>query len=190
MMRFVDRGESRSTVMLNGDRSDVQPDQLQFVHSAGEFGAMFQIVFNPSAKAVFTWKQSAFIDGEPVQVFAVKVARANSSFDLYDRNGRAGQAGFHGLVYLDPVTLSVRRISIDADDIAPTLLIRASSMSIDYAWISMQDHDFLLPVRGAVSLQEARRHPVLNEFEFLDYRRFGSQSRVLSDDELKNLSKN
>jgi VWFA-related protein len=185
MMRYVDRGESRSAVLLNGDRSSVQPDQLQFAHSAGEFGAMFQIVFNPSAKAVFTWKQSAFIDGQPVQVFAVKVARANSSFDLYDRNGRAGQAGFHGLVYLDPVTLSVRRISIDADDIPPTLLIRASSMSIDYSWVTMQDNDFLLPARGAVSLQEARKRPVRNEFEFLGYRRFGSQSRVLTEEEIK-----
>jgi VWFA-related protein len=189
MMRYVDRGESRSTVMLNGDRSSVQPDQLQFAHSAGEFGAMFQLVFNPSAKAVFTWKQSAFIDGQPVQVFAVKVARANSSFDLYDRNGHAGQAGFHGLVYLDPVTLSVRRISIDADDIAPTLLIRASSMSIDYSWVTMQDNDFLLPVRGAVSLQEARKRPVRNEFEFLGYRRFGSQSRVLTEEDMKAATK-
>jgi VWFA-related protein len=181
LMKYIDRGEQRSTVMLNGDRSSVEPDQLQFAHSVGEFGAMFQIVFNPAAKAVFTWKQSAFIDGDPVQVFTVKVDRANSRFDLYDRNGHAGQAGFHGLVYLDPATLSVRRISINADDIPSTLLIRASSMSIDYAWISMQDNDFLLPVRGAVSLQEARRHPVLNDFEFLDYRRFGSQSRVLTD---------
>jgi hypothetical protein len=185
LTRYVDRGEQRSTVLLNGDRSSVEPDQLQFAHSAGEFGAMFQIVFNPSAKAVFTWKQSAFIDGEPVQVFTVKVDRANSSFDLYDRNGHAGQAGFHGLVYLDPATLSVRRISINADDIPSTLLIRASSMSIDYAWISMQGSDFLLPVRGAVSLQEARRHTVLNDFEFLDYRRFGSQSRVLTDPDEK-----
>ena len=184
-LQYVDHSESRSTIVLNGDRSSIQPDQLQFAHSAGEFGAMFQIVFNPSAEAVFTWKQSAFIDGQPVQVFAVKVARANSSFDLYDRNGKPGQAGFHGLVYIDPVNLSVRRISIDADDIPPTLLIRASSMSIDYSWVTMQDNDFLLPARGAVSLQETKMHPVLNEFEFLGYRRFGSQSRVLSDNDVK-----
>ncbi len=185
LMRYIDHNESRSAVLLNGDRSNVQPDQLQFAHSAGEFGAMFHIIFDPSSKAAFTWKQSAFIDGQPVQVFVVKVARANSSFDLYDRDGHAGQAGFHGLVYIDPATLSVRRISIDADDIPPALLIRASSMSIDYSWVSIQDNEFLLPVRGAVSLQETRRRPVLNEFEFLDYRRFGSQSRVLTANEAK-----
>ena len=54
----------------------------------------------------------------------------------------------------------------------------------------MQDHDFLLPVRGVVSLQETRRRPVLNEFEFRDYRRFGSQSRMMTSEELKALSKN
>jgi hypothetical protein len=49
----------------------------------------------------------------------------------------------------------------------------------------MQDHDFLLPVRGAVSLQETRRHPVLNEFEFHNYHRYGSQFRVLTDADAK-----
>ena len=184
LMSYVDHVESRTTVLLNGDRSSVQPDQLQFVHSAGEFGAMFHIIFDPSAKAAFTWKQSAILDGQPVQVFAFQVARANSGFDLSHRNHNL-VAGFHGLLYLDPATRSVRSISIDADDIPPALDIRASSISVDYSWISMQNHDFLLPVRGAVSLQEAKRRPVLNEFEFRDYHRFGSQSRILTNDELK-----
>jgi VWFA-related protein len=190
LMRYVNHGESRTTLMLNGEKSSAQPDQLQFAHSAGEFGAIFHIVFDPAAKTAFTWKQSSFLDGQPVQVFAFKVALANSGFDLSDRNHRSLHAGFHGLLYLDAATRSVRRVSIDADDIPRELLIRASSISVDYSWISMQDHDFLLPVRGAVSLQEARRHPVLNEFEFRNYRRFGSQFRVLTSDELKNLSKN
>lgn len=185
LMQYVDHEESRTTMMLNGDRSDVQPDQLQFAHSAGEFGAMFHIVFNPSAKAVFTWKRKAFIDGQPVEVFEVKVARADSGYDLYDRDGHVAHAGFHGLVYLDPATLTVRRISIDADDIPPTLLIRASSMSIDYEWVSMEGNDFLLPVRGAVSLQEAGRHPVLNEFTFVGYKRFGSKFRLLTNPQSK-----
>ena len=189
LMRYVDHGESRSTLMLNGNRSSAQPDQLKFAHSAGEFGAIFHIVFDPSAKTDFKWKQTAFLDGQPVQVFAVKVALANSGFDLTDRTNHSRAAGFHGLVYIDPATQAVRRISIDADDIPSALLIRASSLSVDYSWISMQGHDFLLPIRGAVSLQETKERPVLNEFEFHDYRRFGSQSRVLSDVEQKSVSK-
>jgi VWFA-related protein len=185
LMKYVDHDESRTTMMLNGERSDVQPDQLKLIHSAGEFGSMFHVIFNPVAQAVFTWKETAFIDGQPVQVYTIKVARENSGYDLADHTGRTAHAGFHGLIYIDPETFSVRRISIDADDIPSTLLIRASSLSIDYAWVPMEGNDFLLPVRGAVSMQLAKSRPVLNEFEFLKYRRFGSQFRVLTDADVK-----
>jgi hypothetical protein len=51
--------------------------------------------------------------------------------------------------------------------------------------ISMENHDFLRPVGGAVSLQEARRRPVLNEFEFRTSHRYGSQVRMVSENEVK-----
>ena len=149
---------------------------------------MLHVVFDPSAQAVFTWKRSAFLDGRPAQVFAFQVARAHSTFNLSDRSGHTQPVGFHGLVYVDPATHSVRRITVEADDIPEKLLIRACSMSVDYAWISMQNHDFLLPVRGAVSLQETGKRPVLNQFEFRNYRRYGSQVRMLSNDELRALA--
>ena len=98
--------------------------------------------------------------------------------------------GFHGLLYLDTATHSVRRITIEADDIPPTLAIRASSISVDYAWISINHHDYLLPVRGAVSLHETKHIPVLNEFQFRDYRRFGSQIRMLNKEESENIPRN
>jgi len=188
LMKYVDHEESRTTLMLNGDPNSAAPDQLHFTHSAGEFGAMFHILFEPSAKTAFAWKGYAVLNGEPVDVFAFQVARANSSFVLSDRINQNRSAGFHGLLYIEPATRSVRRITIDADDIPKSLLIRASSMSVDYSWVSMQDHDFLLPVRGAVSIQETRRRAVLNEFEFRNYHRFGSQSRLVTDKELKALS--
>ncbi len=188
-MRFVDQTESRTTIFLNDVRSNVGPDQLAFTHSAGEFGAMFHLVFDPSAKADFKWKQSDFLDGQPVQVFTFRIARADSQFELGENEGYDQPVGVHGLVFIDPATHSVRRISVDADDIPPALPISACSMSVDYSWVAMQDHDFLLPVRGAVSLQQAKKRPVLNEFEFLNYHRYGSQAHVLTEHELKALSK-
>ncbi len=188
LMKYVDHAETRTT--LQGDRAvpGSEPDQLKFFHSTGEFGAMFHVIFDPSAKAAFAWKRSALIEGRPVQVFAFQVERANSTFDLTDRNGHTQPVGFHGLVYLDPATRSVRRISVEVDDIPSRLLIRACSMSVDYAWIALGNHDFLLPVRGAVSLQETEKRPVLNRFEFRNYRRFGSEVRMLSNKEMNELA--
>lgn len=187
LMRYVDHQESRSTLQLNGQPSSVEPDQLDFAHSVGEFGGMFQLVFAASAKANFAWKESDVLDGQPVQVFAFKVAVGNSNFDLTGLNNRQHAVPFHGLVYLDTATRSVRRISIDADDIPENLQVRASSISVDYGWVTINNHDYLLPIRGAVSLREGKHQAVLNEFEFRNYRRFGAQIRILTKEESKNL---
>ncbi len=190
LMRYLDHQESRTTLELNGQPSSVEAADLDFAHSVGEFGGMFQVVFDPSAKAKFTWKESDVLDGQPVQVFAFQVAAANSNFDLTGPNNSQHAVAFHGLLYLDTATRSVRRITIDADDIPETLLVRASSISVDYSWVMINNHDYLLPIRGAVSLREGRHQAVLNEFEFRNYRRFGSQIRILSKEESKKLSQN
>ncbi|MGB9029274.1 MAG: VWA domain-containing protein [Acidobacteriaceae bacterium] len=198
LMRYVDHKETRTTLELNGQKNTLDehgaigalPDEVDFAHSVGEFGGMFQLVFDPAAKAKFTWKESDVLDGQPVQVFAFQVAQPNSSFDLTGLNNRQHTVAFHGLVYLDTGTRSVRRISIDADDIPDILQVRASSMSVDYSWISINNHDYLLPIRGAISLREGKHQAVLNEFEFRNYRRFGSQIRILSKEESKNLQHN
>ena len=184
-LQSVDHKQTRTTLTLNGEKSELHPDQLEFFHSNGEFGAMFHLIFDPSAKAVFTWKQAAFIEGQPIQIFAFKVARENSTFNLSDRGNHTAVVGFSGLLYIDPATGSVRRVTLAADDIPKRLLIRACSISVDYSWITMQNHDFLLPVRGAVGMQESGHHPVLNEFAFRDYRRFGSQVRILAGDQVQ-----
>jgi VWFA-related protein len=190
LMKYVDHQEFRKALQVNDESTGTEPNRLQFFHSTGEFGAMFHVVFDPSAKAIFRWQRSAFLDGQPVQVFAFRVARANSTFDLTDRKFHTQPVGFHGELYVDPATRSVRRVRIDADDIPHNLLIRACSMSVDYSWVSLENHDFLLPVRGAVSMQESGRRPVLNQFEFRNYHRFGSQVRVLSREEMNALMRN
>ncbi|HLJ75973.1 MAG TPA: hypothetical protein VKT75_01095, partial [Acidobacteriaceae bacterium] len=186
LMRYVDRQESRTTLELNGKKSAEDPSghpasfaDVDFAHSVGEFGGMFQAVFDPSAHAKFTWKESDVLDGQPVQVFDYTIDAAHSSFDVTGLNNTQHVVAFHGEVYLDPATHSIRRISINADDIPEELHVRASSISVDYAWVTINNHDYLMPSRGAVSLREGKRQAVLNAFEFRNYRRFGSQVRIL-----------
>ncbi len=190
LMRYVDRQESRTTLELNGQKSNLEATDLDFAHSIGEFGGMFRLVFDPSAKAQFTWKESDVLDGQPVQVFAFDVALANSEFSLAGLNAQQIPVAFHGLVYLDTATHSIRRITITADDIPEKLGVRATSISVDYTWVAINGHDFLMPTRGAVSLREGKREAVLNEFEFRNYRRFGAQVRILSTAESKGISTN
>ena len=195
MVRYVDHQESRSTLSVNGQKRaasdpDGQASDLDFAHSIGEFGGMFKLVFDLSAKAKFTWKEADVVDGQPAQVFTFKVDAINSSFDVAGLNNRQNVVAFHGEVYLDTATHSIRRITVDADNIPDSLEVRASTISVDYSWVTINGHDYLLPSRGAVSLREGKHQAVLNEFEFRGYRRFGSQVRILSTAESKSLPKN
>ena len=190
LMRYIEHQESRTTLELNGQKSSVEAADLDFAHSVGEFGGMFRLVFEPSAKAKFSWQESDVLDGQPVQVFAFHVALANSEFSLAGLNAQQVPVAFHGLVYLDTATHSIRRITIDADDIPEKLAVRATSISVDYSWVAINGHDYLMPMRGAVSLREGRHQAVLNEFEFRNYRRFGAQVRIVPAAESKTISTN
>jgi VWFA-related protein len=194
MVRYVDHQESRTTLSVNGQKRAAgdlggQPSDLDFAHSIGEFGGMFRLVFDPAAKTQFTWKEADVIDGQPAQVFTFKVALANSQFDVAGLNNRQNVVAFHGEVYLDTATHSIRRITVDADNIPEFLAVRATTISVDYSWVTINGHDYLLPARGAVSLREGKHQAVLNEFEFRNYRRFGSQVRILSTAESQTLQK-
>ena len=198
IVRYVEHQESRTTLSINGQRRTIngqgdlanQPSDLDFAHSIGEFGGMFKLVFDPSAKAKFTWKEADVIDGQPAQVFGFKVDLANSNFDVAGLNNRQNAVAFHGEVYLDTATHSIRRITVDADNIPEFLAVRATTISVDYSWVTINGHDYLLPARGAVSLREGKHQAVLNEFEFRGYRRFGSSVRILSTAESRALPKN
>ncbi|HKR28231.1 MAG TPA: hypothetical protein VJS11_12285, partial [Acidobacteriaceae bacterium] len=187
LMRYLDHQESRTTIELDGQKTgeDIAgqatalPTDVEFAHSNGEFGGMFQAVFDPSAHAKFTWKESDVLNGQPVQVFDYTVDAAHSSFDVTGLNNSQHVVAFHGEVYLDAATHSIRRISINADDIPEALHVRATSISVDYEWVTINNHDYLMPSRGAVSLREGKHQAVLNAFEFRNYRRFGSQVRIL-----------
>jgi VWFA-related protein len=198
IVRYVDHEESRTTLSVNGQKRPAsapgdlgaQLSDLDFAHSIGEFGGMFKLVFDPSAKAKFTWKEADVVDGQPAQVFNFKVDLANSQFDVAGLNNRQNVVAFHGEVYLDTATHSIRRITVDADNIPEFLAVRATTISVDYSWVTINGHDYLLPARGAVSLREGKHQAVLNEFEFRGYRRFGSQVRILSTAESNALPKN
>jgi hypothetical protein len=49
---------------------------------------------------------------------------------------------------------------------------------VDYDYIAIDRHDYLMPVRGTVGMREGKREAVLNEMEFRNYRRFGSRTSI------------
>ncbi len=181
LLTYHDNQESRSTLEVNGKRSSLQRADLNSTWpiSVGEFGALLKLVFAPSSKTVFEWKEAATLgDGTgTVQVLSYRVAHENATIDLRAGNDTIG-VGFHGVVYIDTATSGIRRITLEADGLPRTFSMHAAAMTVDYDYVAISARDYLLPVRSTVSLQRRRKQVELNEIAFRNYRRFASRTKI------------
>jgi Arc/MetJ family transcription regulator len=181
LLTYHDGQESRSTLEVNGKRSSLKRADMNTTWpiSVGEFGAMLNLVFAPSSKTEFSWKEAGTMGsgGGTLQVLSYRVARENATIDLSESNNSIG-VGFHGLVYIDAATSGVRRVTIEADDLPRNFSMHAASMTVDYDYVAIAGRDYLLPVSSTVSLLRHRRQLELNEIAFRNYRRFASRTKI------------
>ena len=181
LLTYHDRQESRSTLEVNGKRSSLKRADMNstWPMSVGEFGALLNLVFAPSSKTEFTWKETGTLGdgGGTLQVLSYRVARENATLDLSESNNTIG-VGFHGLVYIDAATSGVRRITVQADGLPRDFSMHAAAMTVDYDYVAISGRDYLLPVSSTVSLQRHRKQIELNEIAFRNYRRFASRTKI------------
>ena len=181
MLTYHDSEESRTTLEVNGRRSSLKRADLDSTWplSVGEFGAMLNLVFQPTSKTEFEWKEAATLgDGSgTLQVLNYKVSAKNATIVLSQGNDDAA-VGFHGLVYIDASTGGVRRVTLEADDVPHAFSVHAAGMTVDYDYVAISGRDYLLPVRSTVTLVKAHRKVELNEISFRNYRRFASRTKI------------
>ena len=179
LLRYHDHAETRTTLEINGKRTGTSRADLKGALSLGEFGGVLDAVFQPSSKADFQWRETDGLGTGTLQVLSYRVTRENSSWGLAGDNNWKVYPAFHGLVYVDTATKGVRRITMESDDLPRDFLIRAASITVDYDYIAIGTHDYLMPIHGTVSMREGKREAVLNEMEFRNYRRYGSTAKIL-----------
>ena len=100
-------------------------------------------------------------------------------------------AGYHGLLTIDPETGAVLRVSIEAD-LPATSGLQKAAMMVEYAPVHIGDSEHICPVHS-VTLSLVRdvykESPTaglaniidlqLNDVQFRDYRRFGSEAKLV-----------
>ena len=89
-------------------------------------------------------------------------------------------AGFHGLVYIDRATYGVRRLTLEADGIPRDFPTRSVGITVDYDYVEIGGHDYLMPATGAMLVTRGKGVE-LNEMEFQNYRKYGADSSIKFD---------
>jgi len=180
-LTYLNQVESRKTleVEVNGQKSDSDVDQKVGMITIGEFGYVLSNLFRPASKADFEWKKTGTIADEKVQVYDYRVARDNSTFTLRTGSNDVITVGYHGQVFIENSTRRVRRITQVADDVPKKCPVHAVSVSVDYDYVMINKHDYLLPVGAQIMVRKGYRETDLNEIEFRNFHRFSSNLKVL-----------
>jgi hypothetical protein len=88
-------------------------------------------------------------------------------------------AGYHGRIFVDRATHSVRSITMITDDVPKNFSIHMAAKRVDYDYVAINDHDYLLPVSAQVVTRQSGKRFERNDLEFSNFRRFGSTLRIL-----------
>jgi VWFA-related protein len=183
MITYFDHAEDWSLLETerDGRKSHIDENTVgeKGISSEGLFGAVITGLFRPLSKAEIAWKETGVLGDGTVQVFGYRVAQENSNLNLRVGPMEVITVGYHGLVYIDSTTHSVRRITEVADDVPKKYPIHAASVSADYDYVSIGGQDYLMPVGAQVILKKGRHETDLNEIGFRDFHRFGSTTKIL-----------
>ena len=181
LLSYVDHKEARTFLATehSAPKSHEPDADTTGTVSFGEFGGVLEGVFRTASKTDFHWKGTGALGDGTVQVFGYRVARTNSILNVGAKTTTV--VGYHGEVFIDSATRGVRRITMVADDIPKSSRLYATSVSVDYDYVAINNHDYLLPVAAQIEVSHDRRETDLNRIEFRNFHRFGSTTRILPD---------
>jgi hypothetical protein len=172
LLSYRNHAETRTTLEVNGRTSDMDRQALKGTFSAGEFGGVLQAVFRDASKADFQWRETDSLSGAAVEVYDYRVDAANSTFSVTGSNGKQLVAGFHGQVFIDADSSHTRRITLVADSLPTDFPTQATSMAVDYDFVSINGLKYLMPANAELQLKQLRHEALINTMEFSDYKRF------------------
>ena len=180
-LSYFGQKENQKLVAMNGQPTQQPLASLDGLITGGEFGSLLLGVFDPSSSADFQWKASSNIRQHPASVYTYRIARANSHYMVGHRkdNGKlvAVAAGYKGELALDTATARVLRLTAAADDLPKDSGILQSSVAVDYDFVEVAGHSYLLPARSEAHMERSYRQ-IANVVTFVEYRKFEADSTI------------
>ena len=176
--------------------------------TTGEFGPMLSIVLADAVKSKLVWTRWEKGSDGTMAVFHYQVAEDKSNYHLkfccvfggYDADGTPRvqvsneRSAYHGDIVFRVEDGSIRLLTVEADPSAGAL-VSGAGVAIEYAATDIGGRSYICPVRsvsmlrahadqqsGAI-LSSDHKGPIktfLNDVRFSNYRRFGSETKVLT----------
>ncbi len=150
--------------------------------SSGEFGSMMRAIFEPSSEAEFGWDHWATLRGRRMAVFNYFIDSGHSQYSISYGSSEGDMqriiTAYSGLVYADPNTGEIDRITFTARDIPKTFPVTSAEETLDYDEQEISGHPYIVPLYAKLYMT-AGREKTKNEIQFGNYRKFETGSTII-----------
>lgn len=143
--------------------------------STGEFADLMRSIFDPGSQAQFGWDHWGTLRSRRMAVFNYYIDSAHSSFMINWETGAPDAqqiiTAYKGLVYADPTSGAISRITFVAVDIPLHFPVKAAEDILDYGEEQIAGNTYICPLRAELKMRSGSQKS-RNDIEFRDYRKF------------------
>ncbi len=203
-LHFVDKSgvtveyrDGQEMVDTGSDKAKKREPTPQGLVSWGEFGPILSTVLLDAAQSNLAWSHWEQGPTGPEAVFRYEVSAKKSHYEVRYSLEFHERAGYHGEIAVDPANGAIFRVTVEADLALGDPLTRAAIM-VEYGPVEIGGRSFICPARSvalsmrhmppetatmhSAALDQGPLKTFLNDVAFEQYRRLGSESRMLTTD--------
>ena len=142
-------------------------------------------IFKPESKTEFKMVDTDLIQGRRTVVYEYAVKRENSQLTLtVGDTGARAVVGSRGRMWIDRELDRILRFEQIATEVPPDFPITAASSTIDYDWVTINEHKYLLPTHSQILISTTQPKFTLqsrNDVRFRNYQKFGAELKVVDE---------
>jgi hypothetical protein len=187
-LTYFEGHENYKVVSVNDRPVDIEHQKLGGAAvSEGEFGSIMAEIFDPRSGTEFGWARWTTWGGRLTYVFTYRVPQPRSSYRITQYTSASGTdrvsaiAGYHGEVFVDKETPTVRYIQLETEGLPPDFPIKEVHLTLRYNKTKIGDNDYVLPERAELRSRDDRSALVKNNIEFRMYQKFGADTAIQFD---------
>ena len=179
---------SRNGILETNPKPKQSYEEVGGTSSTGEFVTVLAKIFKSDSDTKFELVDTDIIRTRRALVYGYSIERdkAKQTITAYGAFNDTVITGVKGKIWIDRESFRVLRVESAATEIPEGFKVRAAIRMIDYDWVKIADEKYLLPMLSDVRLtsKESRQmYETRNVIRFKDYQKYGSEVRILDDDE-------
>jgi hypothetical protein len=179
-LSYFDQKEEYKLILHNNSPTTQDYKNVGGATSTGEFASLMREIFEPRTHTRFAWDGWARLRDQLVMAFSYSVEQANSQWGIeYEKKEHIVPA-YSGRILIDKDAHLVLRVTLNADNIPQSFPVKMATTILDYDYIDISGHQFLLPLKSETQMS-ADGVLSRNDTEFRLYRKYSAEAEIKYD---------